>query len=165
MPTDKELLARLDLVTDKLSTQVRTLAVGLVAFAGGLLVTGLTATKPSGQGLQLPAWVQFRLLLIAALALLTLLFDILQYVLLYTSTRETRKKLKKKTEELKVNQPSLDPKTVEVGYDDQSFSHRGARASFWLKLISLGTATIWLTVVATVFLYLRGSVEKELSPM
>lgn len=75
MPTDAKLRGQLDLVTDKLSTQVRTLAVGVLAFAGGLLVTG--SDNPTGNGLHLPDWVQSRLFLIAVLALVTLFFDLL----------------------------------------------------------------------------------------
>jgi hypothetical protein len=151
VPTDEQLITRLDVVTDKLSTQVRTLAVGLLAFAGGLLVAGLGAVKPNGQGLQLPDWVQYRLLLIAALALVTLLFDVLQYVLLYVLTRQTRERLNKKIAELRVENPSLDASKVEVGYDQDSFPHRGARTCFWLKIASLAFATGWLTIVAAVF--------------
>lgn len=151
MPTDQQLITRLDVVTDKLSTQVRTLAVGLLAFAGGLLVAGLGAVKPNGQGLQLPDWVQSRLLPIAALALVTLLFDVLQYVLLYVLTRQTRERLKNKIAELSVENTSLDGSKVEVGYDQDSFAHRGARTCFWLKIASLAFATGWLTIVAAVF--------------
>jgi len=154
VPTDEQLITRLDVVTDKLSTQVRTLAVGLLAFAGGLLVAGLGAVKPNGQGLQLPDWVQTRLLLIAALALVTLLFDVLQYVLLYVLTRQTRERLKNKIAELVVENTSLDAldaSKVEVGYDQDSFPHRGARTCFWLKIASLAFATGWLTTVAAVF--------------
>jgi hypothetical protein len=140
----------LDVVTDKLSTQVRTLAVGLLAFAGGLLVAGLGAVKPNGQGLQLPDWVQSRLLLIAALALVTLLFDVLQYVLLYVLTRQTRERLNDKIAELRVENTSLDASKVEVGYAQDSFPHRGARTCFWLKIASLAVATAWLTIVAAV---------------
>lgn len=153
MPTDAQLIARLDVVTDKVSTQVRTLAVGLLAFAGGLLVTGLSAVKPNSEGAQLPNWVQFRLLLIAALALATLLFDLLQYVLLYVSTRQTRKRLKQKAAMLKAKDESLDANSVEIGYDQDAFTHRGARACFWLKIASLTFATSWLFIVAAVFFH------------
>jgi hypothetical protein len=153
VPTDAQLIARLDVVTDKLSTQVRTLAVGLLAFAGGLLVTGLGAVKPNGEGLQFPGWVQFRLLLIAALALTTLLFDLLQYVLLYVLTRQTRERLKKKIAILNAEDVLLDASVVEVGYDQDCFSHRGARACFWLKIASLAFATSWLFVIAAIFFH------------
>lgn len=150
VPSDAQLIARLDVVTDKLSTQVRTLALGTLAFAGGLLVTGLSVVKPNSEGGQLPTWVQFRLLLVAALALATLLFDLLQYVLLYVLTR---KRLKQKVAMLKAKDISLDANGVEIGYDQDAFSHRGARVCFWLKIASLTFATSWLFIVAAIFFH------------
>lgn len=150
MPTDAELIARLNLVTDKLSTQVRTLAVGLLAFAGGLLVTG--SVNPTGPGLHFPDWVQFQLFPIATLALLTLLCDVLQYVLLVVLTQQTRERLKSKIAELKAENASQDESVVKIGYDENSCAHRGSRTFFWLKISCLVIATGWLTIVALVFL-------------
>jgi len=151
VPTDTQLIARLDLVTDKLSTQVRTLAVGLLAFAGGLLLTGVT--KPNSQGIQLPTWLQLRLFSIATLALLTLLFDVLQYVSAYKSGVETRTRLRRKIAAETNEDAPATVNTIEIGYDENSFWYKGITAFFWLKIVLLISATVWLTIVAAVFLY------------
>jgi hypothetical protein len=124
--------------------------VGLLAFAGGLLVT--SATKSNGEGLQLPDWFRVRLFYVAVLALLTLLFDVLQYTFSYKSGVQTREKLRHKIEELKKENASLDAGSVEVGYDRGSLWYRGITLCFWLKLGILIYATTWLTIASYVFL-------------
>jgi hypothetical protein len=150
VPTDAELITRLDLVTDKLSTQVRTLALGLLAFAGGLLVT--SAIKSNGEGLQLPRWFQWHLFGVGVLVLLTLLFDILQYVCAYKSGKETRAELQRKIQESRKGNPSSDADSVEVGYDVDSCWYRGITFFFDWKIRVLILATAWLIIVSAVFL-------------
>lgn len=115
------------------------------------MLTGVT--KPNSQGLQLPTWLQLRLFSIATLALLTLLFDVLQYVSAYKSGLETRARLRRKVEAQIKNDASLTANTIEIGYDENSCWYKGITAFFWLKIVFLISATVWLTIVAAVFLY------------
>ena len=68
MPNIKDVSSRIDANTDRLSTQVRSLSLGLLAFSGGLMVSALTGDRVK----VLPQWLLNRLFGIGILALLSL---------------------------------------------------------------------------------------------
>lgn len=69
----------LDFVTDRLSTQVRQLALGVLAVVWALLVAAKSELRLD--------WSPVLLLALAGLSILTLLVDFLQYVAAYFASR------------------------------------------------------------------------------
>jgi len=80
MPNIEDVCARIDKYTDRLSNQVRTLALGLLAFAGGLIVTVVTGGDKAPK---IPGWLLDRLFFIGVAALLALALDLAQYGSMY----------------------------------------------------------------------------------
>ena len=142
MPNEQELCQRLDLVTTTLSTNIRTLSVGLLAFTSGLLLTAIGFTKDSTVQ-KIPSWFELRLLYVAALALLVLLFDVLQYLSLYFNTRNTLQELEKKIKKELNVKPHTNPREVTVPYNT-GLLFKGGLIFFSLKIIVLIWATVWL---------------------
>jgi hypothetical protein len=74
MATKKDVIERLHFVTDRLSTQVRTLGLGILAVTWGIMVGDSPTARTMSTSLRIP------LLLTATLAILALLLDFFQYV-------------------------------------------------------------------------------------
>ena len=118
MPNIEQIVARLNAVTDKLSTQVRTLSVGILVFAGGLLIGSTPINKA------LPEYIQLRVLCIACLAFLALLADLLQYVAGYVVAQMALQELEKRLEGARGRDPGTDCSKFEVQYDDKHWVFR-----------------------------------------
>lgn len=143
MPTEKQICDELDKVTGTLSTNLRFLTIGLLAFTGGLLISDSEFAR------QLPTWVNARLFGVALLCLVTLLLDVLQYVGLYWSDRATLTKLENRQKEAKkAEQP---PPTTE-DFDPTHMGRRIADVCFVGKIAVLLAAATWLVVFASVYL-------------
>jgi hypothetical protein len=71
--TKKDVLDRRKEMSDKISTQVRTLSVGLLAFTWGLLVSDSALAK------EMTASLKWHLLVIGGMAIVVVLLDFLQY--------------------------------------------------------------------------------------
>jgi len=74
MATKKDVIDRLDFVTDRLSTQVRTLGLGVLAVTWGIFV----GDSPTARGIS--SSLRILLMLTAACSIFALLLDFLQYV-------------------------------------------------------------------------------------
>jgi hypothetical protein len=146
VPNEEDICKRLDVVTDKLSTQARTLGLGLLAFCGGLLL------KESDFSKQLNTSIQRRLLAIAALGTVVLLFDLLQYFALYSVARSALKKLEIEQEKVPADELK---KTVEVDYDDKSAAFRASLLLFNAKVLILVIAAFWLAEISFRYLVLQ----------
>lgn len=86
MPRISEIIEELRFISDRISTQIRTLALGLLAIAWSILVGDSTFLRHLSEELGK------RLLLIAALSVFVLLLDFLQYVTAYIYVNNVRKK-------------------------------------------------------------------------
>jgi hypothetical protein len=105
MPSKAEIIKELDFVTDTLSKQVRTTALGTLVFAWGLLVGESAAARSiAGQ-------VQWHLVGVGAVSILAMLFDFLQYVAGYRSVKALYDKMDVENQE-------------EGWYDETSYSYR-----------------------------------------
>jgi hypothetical protein len=76
-----------DAISDKISTQVRTLGLGLLAFTWGALASQVQIAR------DLAAARKWQLLLISLIAILGLFTDLLQYVFAYQLTLTTIRKM------------------------------------------------------------------------
>lgn len=145
MPNIKDVCCQLDIYTDKLSAQVRTLAVGLLAFAGGLIVSVVTETKGAPK---VPLWLLNRLFFIAVGALLALALDLTQYSAMYLYMRSVQKSLERKIKAKLAEEPSFDRYQLQQGYNESDPRFVAGLVCFVLKILVLLYAVIWLVVDA-----------------
>lgn len=118
----KDMLDRKKEITDKLSTQVRTIALGILIATWGLLTNSNPQTEILVKSF-LPAFT-----LIDLCAVLALLFDFVQYVCSYEVVSKALK--------------TRDTETQLGDYDDQSSSFRWANRFFILKQVSAAVAVV-----------------------
>jgi hypothetical protein len=118
----------LDFVTDRISAQVRTIAIGVLALAWLFLAGGKDTPSLGLQHQTKP------LLGVAALAIVALLCDYLQYLAGYLATNAVR------TAAERANR-----KTATYDYRDVRYGLRGL--CFWLKQAFAAAATIWMLVM------------------
>lgn len=116
---------RLDFASDRLSTQIRTLTLGVLALVWLFLSGGKDAPA-----LKLKAGNK-QLLAIAGLCVLTFLIDAVQYWASYLSSNAVRQAAE-----------SRDQKEAE--YDESSFMRQLQQGCFWAKQITAVLATAWL---------------------
>lgn len=129
MPTLKELIGDLDFITDRLSTQVRTVALGLAALSWGLLLGESQAAAAAA------AQMKLGLLLVGTLAVVTLLFDFSQYVFAFLDADRVRKEAE-------------DSDVKEAEYDYETWTYRLRSFFFWGKQVLAGmTAIVFVAVV------------------
>ena len=123
-----KVLEDLEFLSDRISTQVRTVAVSLIVLSWGLLIgstqTSLNMTTP------LKRWLMF----VGILALVAMVFDFLQYLIGYQCSNALREKME--TEELE-----------EASYDCEDWRHRIRRWCFCLKQIIVIVAAILFLVI------------------
>jgi len=119
---------RLDFASDRLSTQIRTLTLGVLALVWLFLSGGTDAPA-----LTLKAGHK-QLLAIAGLCVLTFLIDAVQYWASYLSSNEVRQEAESRNQ-------------TEAEYDELSFMRRLQQSCFWAKQISAALATIWLLLI------------------
>lgn len=124
MATKEKIIGDLDFVTDRLSTQVRTLALGVLAFIWGIIISDSQTAKSIAEPLRA------QLLGIAGGAILTMLLDFLQYVAGYLNTASVLAEIEK-------------IKATEGTYDYGSWGFRFRRFFFWSKM-----TVITITVLA-----------------
>src|SRR2546423_1300308 len=119
---------RLDFVSDRLSTQIRTLTLGVLALVWLFLSAGKNAPAIS-----LIAGNK-QLLGIATLCVLTLLLDASQYWASYVSSNAVRKEVESKN-------------LTQADYDETSFLRRLQVGCFWAKQFTAIVATAWLLLI------------------
>ena len=111
--TTQDTHAQLDWLSDRISTQVRWFAAGVLALVWGLLVTPPASLKLSPR----------ILLVVALLAVSVLFFDFLQYAVGYLSVQRTHREI------LKAPEHSVS------GFDTTDFCYRARRVFFWTKQV------------------------------
>jgi hypothetical protein len=138
--TVDDLSKELSGLTDRLTTQVRTLSLGLLAFTAGILsgVLGFGGKDPRPV---LPRWAEINLLLVAAFLFLVLLCDLLQCVLSIRATRTTIATAEDKIERKEIAEDA----TVLFNY--ALWDYRWATTLFWGKIWLLSLTTVWFAVV------------------
>ena len=131
MPAIEKIIDELQWLSDRISTQVRTLGTVLVAITWGLIIG-----KPELAG-PIPQGIQKQLLMIGVLALGAMLIDFLQYVLAYANNKnllgdmETQKLEKKE-------------------YDYSAVTYRLRNLCFWVKQVVLLIASLWFLILIVV---------------
>ena len=119
---------RLDFASDRLSTQIRTLALGVLA-----LVWLFLSGSRDVADLKLNVGKK-QLLAIAALCVLTLLIDAAQYWASYLSSNSVRRTAETSHKK-------------EAEYDETTWTRRLQQGSFWAKQLTALLATAWLLII------------------
>ncbi len=132
MPTLKEVIEDLNWICDRISTQVRTMSIGLLAITWGLLIGKPEISQP------LPLWLKKNLLAIGILALVAMFSDFLQYFFGFWVVDNLRKSME-------------DKKQAEAEYDYGAISYKLRGFFFCVKLILVVIACIWFLAVIIPF--------------
>jgi hypothetical protein len=122
--TTKDTVVELQWLSDRLSAQVRTVAIGVLAVTWALLISPLKSAPID----------QRALLWVALLALLTLLADLMQYVVAYLYIRR--------------HHIHLVRDQIEEDYDTTALLYRARRWLFWSKQVL--AAASFLALIAVV---------------
>jgi hypothetical protein len=128
MSLKEQVYQQLDWLTDRLSTQVRTLALGTLVLVWGVL----SGDKDSNA--LIVAQRKWHLMGIGGVSVLVLMLDYLQYVAAYFNAQGMRARLDK--------DPASTPK-----FKDLPTSFNLMMGFFWLKQVVLCGAVIWLMAV------------------
>jgi hypothetical protein len=129
MPALENIIKELEFVSDRLSSQARTIAIGLLALSWTILVGESTTLR------SLAANLRPRLLIVAVLAISALIFDFLQYLFGYIGVNQTRKKAE-------------NARASSMEYNYQALPWRFRTISFWIKLLlTLGAAVEFIDVL------------------
>jgi hypothetical protein len=118
----KDVLEDQNFNSDRLSQQVRLIALGLLAVVWALLITTQVQVPLSRRGL----------IMVACLAILAMLFDLVQYAIGYESSRRTYEAIEHGTAR---------------GYPRKSALYQARQAFFWAKQIVVMLAGILFLVV------------------
>lgn len=126
-------------VTGALSVQFRTMALGVLALCGGLLIGDLKTS------FEMPEWVKLRLIGVAIAVIFALAMDLVQYLFAYLLTEQALKELQDAEKYGKKNNcsaPILD-------WNNNCWAHRAQMTMFWLKLVILFGFVGWMIVFMT----------------
>ena len=132
MPTLEKVIEDLDWVCDRISTQVRTISIGLLAITWGMLISKPEISEP------LPLWLKKNLLAIGILGLVTMFSDFLQYFFGLLVVDGLRKSMEEK-------------KQTEAEYDYSTITYKLRDFFFWAKLVLVVIACIWFLAVIIPF--------------
>jgi hypothetical protein len=136
MATEKEVLERKKETSDKVSTQVRTMGLGLLAFTWGLIISDSPLAKAIAETLK------WHLLVIGFLSILTVFLDFLQYVVGYQVALRLLR--------------SMEARGADTGdYNYESFLWRAQNWLFYAKQILLAMAASYLLIAVAVFLLVK----------
>jgi hypothetical protein len=142
MPNIRDACGQLDIYTEKVSTQTRTLAIGLLPFAGGLILNVVIGSKDSAK---LPAWILSRLFIVGVGALLALGLDLAQYGFMFLYMRSFQKRLEKKIDEALKKDATFDKLKLDESYNESHPFYAAGRVCFATKVLVLLFAVAWLT--------------------
>lgn len=134
MPTINEIIEELDFISDKISTQVRTIALGLLAITWTILVGESAFLRKLSEGLGKS------ILLIAALSIFVLLVDFVQYVVGYIYVDKTRKVAESRDLE-------------EIDYDPGNLLWKARTILFWTKQVALVVNLVFFLVVFGFYIF------------
>jgi len=132
MPKLKEVIDELKWISDRISTQVRTIGMGILAVTWGLLITQPQIAGP------LPDNLKKNLLIIGVIALSSIFCDFLQYFFAYLNNEGLRNR---------IEEGNLDA----LDYDYTAPSYRLRKLFFWTKQVLLITACAWLLAIIIPF--------------
>ncbi|MBI3934800.1 MAG: hypothetical protein HY316_08905 [Acidobacteria bacterium] len=127
MANSNEIMKELDWLTDRISNQTRSLALGILALTWGLLIGGTQAS------LAVSGPYHGHLLFIGLLAILAMTFDFLQYVCGFRNATSLYRQMKSRGEQ--------------EGQYPRGFFYKSRERLFLAKQLVLGLAVIWLTVL------------------
>lgn len=133
--TVDDLAKELSGLFERLSTQVRTLTLGLLAFTAGILSGVLGFGKDPHP--VLPHWVEINLLLIAASLFVVLLSDLVQCALSIESTKATITDAEGKIARKEIAEDAT------ILFNFKRWDYRGAFVLFWGKIWLLCLTTVW----------------------
>lgn len=128
MAKKSEIVEQLNAVTDKISTQVRSVALGVLALSWGLFIGESEVAK------SVASQLKWHLLLVGAAAVLVMFLDFLQYVSGYLNVRALLAQMEQK-------------KVDEGQYDYGSRTYRLRLFFFGAKQVVLAVTVLWLLVV------------------
>jgi hypothetical protein len=116
MPALESIIKELEFLSDRLSSQARAIAIGLLALSWTILVGESTTLRSLADNLR------SRLLIVSVLAISALIFDFLQYLFGYVGVNQTRKKAEK-------------ARASSMEYSYETLPWRFRIVSFWIKLL------------------------------
>jgi len=128
----KKVVDELQWVSDRISTQIRTIGLGLIILTWGLIIGQPEIAGP------IPASLTKNLLIIGVVALGTMFCDFLQYFFAYLNSDILRKKMEIK-------------KLDEADYDYTAATYKLRTFFFWSKQVLLFVACIWFLIVIIPF--------------
>jgi hypothetical protein len=120
-------------VSDKISTQIRTVALGIIAFIWIILIGKDPLPLP------LPSSYKGQFFIIGFLCLLILFFDFLQYFFSYLLTSS----LIDKTEA---------DKKIEAVYNYKDLRYRLCNVFFIVKIVTLFIAVLWVSILVITYI-------------
>jgi len=132
MAKKERIVDDLQRLTDRISTQVRTVAIGILAISWGVIVGQPQIVGSDSESLRK------HLAFIGLVALAVMICDFLQYLFGYLSTKKVLLKMEKE-------------KADEAKYDYAAPTYRLAYFFFWFKQVSLLIACAWLFIAIVYF--------------
>jgi hypothetical protein len=134
MASKQDILKEKEFLSDRISTQVRTVALGLLGITWGLLI------GKSDAAVEIASSIGKHLMAIGGIAILTMFLDFLQYLFGYWYTDNLIKEMEKANEE-------------EGKYRYSDLRYRLRTFMFCSKQISLIIGVMWLFVVLFIYLF------------
>lgn len=122
-----------DFHSDKVSTQIRAVAIGLLIAVWGVLIGETKSTSIAGSALK------NHLLWIALIALSAMFCDFLQYLFGYANNTALLHQMDK-------------DKIDEIQYDYSDWRYKGQRYCFWSKIIITSISFIYFIIVVAPYL-------------
>jgi hypothetical protein len=144
MPKREEVVKRFADFSGQLSTQCRTLSIGILALAWGLMTSkdsplrGHETASPLVPS-PISSVYKWNLIAISALVVLALIVDAAHYVAALGAERRCLVK--------------MGEKGTEASYDLGSWAYILQEYAFWAKLSILGIASVWFIGLLTIWLY------------
>ena len=133
MASKQDILKEKEFLSDRISTQVRTVALGLLGITWGLLI------GKSDVAVEIASSIGKNLMAIGGIAIFTMFLDFLQYFFGYWYTNNLIKEMEKANEK-------------EGNYRYSDLKYRLRIFMFWSKQISLIAGVLWLFVVLFIYL-------------
>lgn len=134
MVCKQDIIKEMDFLSDRISTQVRTVALGLLGITWGVLI------GKSDVALGIARSIGKNLMVIGGIAILAMFLDFLQYFFGYWYTYSLFNDMEKTNKE-------------EVKYKYSDVRYRLRTCLYWVKQITLMIGVLWFIVVLFVYLF------------
>lgn len=141
MPSINDVIEELQFLSDRISTQVRTIAIGLLAITWAILVGDSSFLRKLSEGLGKS------LLLIALLCIFVLLLDFLQYVTSYIYVDKVRRSAEDGKTKAQTNEDGS-----EIEYPE-SVLRMLRECFFWVKQGFLVLTLVFFLVIVARYMY------------